>query len=306
MGQNLYHKVFDRHCVAQLPSGQFQLFIGLHLIHEVTSPQAFAMVRDQNLSVPFPKLTFATVDHIMPTTGKARQRPLLDPLAEEMLQHIEQNTADFGINFFSPDKNEIYPPGFSTYVTAPDVAKRWEGECRTGHFQGVVTVVLKLFTLIQPQAAFFGEKDYQQLQVIRQMVRDLNVPVEIFGCPLIREQNGLAMSSRNRNMSASESLRALSLFQSLEQAKQQVRMGNRNSESLMASIVKTLEEAPVDRIQYVAIVDPESLEPIDSLQSSAQVLIAVQIGATRLIDNTRIELPAATGYRSDDISAEES
>lgn len=207
---------------------------------------------------------------------------------------------------FSPDKNEIYPPGFSTYVTAPDVAKRWEGECRAGHFQGVVTVVLKLFTLIQPQAAFFGEKDYQQLQVIRQMVRDLNVPVEIFGCPLIREQNGLAMSSRNRNMSASESLRALSLFQSLEQAKQQVRMGNRNSESLMASIVKTLEEAPVDRIQYVAIVDPESLEPIDSLQSSAQVLIAVQIGATRLIDNTRIELPAATGCRSDDISAEES
>ena len=207
---------------------------------------------------------------------------------------------------FSPDENEIYPPGFSTYVTAPDVAKRWEGECRAGHFQGVVTIVLKLFTLIQPQAAFFGEKDYQQLQVIRQMARDLNVPVEVFGCPLIREQNGLAMSSRNRNMSDSESRRALSLFQSLEQAQQQVRMGNRNSESLMASIVKTLEEAPVDRIQYVAIVDPESLEPIDTLQSSAQVLIAVQIGATRLIDNTRIELPAATGCRSDDISAEES
>ena len=106
MGQNLYHKVFDRHCVGQLPSGQYQLFIGLHLIHEVTSPQAFAMIREQGLSVPFPERTFATVDHIIPTTGSGRQRPLQDPLAEEMLQHIEQNTADYGINFFSPEKGE--------------------------------------------------------------------------------------------------------------------------------------------------------------------------------------------------------
>ena len=106
MGQNLYHKVFDRHCVGQLPSGQYQLFIGLHLIHEVTSPQAFAMIREQGLTVPFPDRTFATVDHIIPTTGSGRQRPLQDPLAEEMLQHIEQNTADYGINFFSPEKGE--------------------------------------------------------------------------------------------------------------------------------------------------------------------------------------------------------
>ena len=106
MSQNLYNKVFDRHCVGQLSSGQYQLFIGLHLIHEVTSPQAFAMIREQGLEVPFPERTFATVDHIMPTTGKGRQRPLMDPLAEEMLQHIEQNTADLGINFFSPAKGE--------------------------------------------------------------------------------------------------------------------------------------------------------------------------------------------------------
>ena len=106
MSQNLYNKVFDRHCVRQLPSGQYQLFIGLHLIHEVTSPQAFAMVREQGLSVPFPERTFATVDHIMPTTGKGRQRPLMDPLAEEMLQHIERNCADSGIRFFEPAKGE--------------------------------------------------------------------------------------------------------------------------------------------------------------------------------------------------------
>ena len=106
MGQNLYNKVFDRHCVEQLPSGQYQLFIGLHLIHEVTSPQAFAMIREQDLSVPFPERTFATVDHIIPTNTEERKRPLLDPLAEEMLQHIEKNTADFGINFFSPEKGE--------------------------------------------------------------------------------------------------------------------------------------------------------------------------------------------------------
>ena len=91
MGQNLYHKVFDRHCVTQLPSGQYQLFIGLHLIHEVTSPQAFAMIREQELPVPFPDRTFATVDHIIPTESEQRQRPLIDPLAEEMLQHIEKS-----------------------------------------------------------------------------------------------------------------------------------------------------------------------------------------------------------------------
>ena len=106
MGQNLYNKVFDRHCVGQLPSGQYQLFIGLHLIHEVTSPQAFAMIREHDLPVPFPECTFATVDHIIPTTSKGRQRPLMDSLAEEMLQHIEKNTADYGIKFFSPDKND--------------------------------------------------------------------------------------------------------------------------------------------------------------------------------------------------------
>ena len=106
MGQNLYNKVFDRHCVGQLPSGQYQLFIGLHLIHEVTSPQAFAMIREQNLSVPFPERTFATVDHIIPTNTEERQRPLADSLAEEMFHHIEKNTEEFGINFFSPEKGE--------------------------------------------------------------------------------------------------------------------------------------------------------------------------------------------------------
>ncbi len=106
MGQNLYNKVFERHCVGQLPSGQYQLFIGLHLIHEVTSPQAFEMIREQNLPVPFPERTFATVDHIIPTNTKERQRPLADSLAEEMFRHIEKNTEEFGINFFSPEKGE--------------------------------------------------------------------------------------------------------------------------------------------------------------------------------------------------------
>lgn len=106
MGRTLYSKVFDRHCVGSLPSGQFQLFIGLHLVHEVTSPQAFAMLREQNLSVPFPELTYATVDHIIPTIAAQRKRPLMDRQAEEMLQHIEKNTRDFGLRFFSPDAGE--------------------------------------------------------------------------------------------------------------------------------------------------------------------------------------------------------
>ncbi|HHK40783.1 MAG TPA: pantoate--beta-alanine ligase [Planctomycetaceae bacterium] len=195
---------------------------------------------------------------------------------------------------FAPTVEVMYPPGFSTFVEPPQVAHRWEGECRPGHFRGVTTVVLKLFTLVQPDVAFFGEKDYQQLQVIRRMVVDLNFPIEIIGCPLIRDDDGVALSSRNQHLSGEERERARSLSAALFAARRAVAQGERNVERLVTQMMGMLRAAQVDRIDYVAIVDPESLEPVEQVDRPSQALIAAHVGSTRLIDNLRLD-PCASG-----------
>ena len=195
---------------------------------------------------------------------------------------------------FAPTVEVMYPPGFSTFVEPPQVARRWEGECRPGHFRGVATVVLKLFTLVQPDLAYFGEKDYQQLQVIRRMVADLNLPIEIIGCPLIRDDDGVALSSRNQHLSSEERERARALSAALFAAKRAVAEGERSVERLVTRMTEILQAAPVDRIDYVTIVDPESLEPVEEVDRPLQALIAAHVGATRLIDNLRLD-PPATG-----------
>ena len=195
---------------------------------------------------------------------------------------------------FAPTVEVMYPPGFSTFVEPPQVARRWEGECRPGHFRGVTTVVLKLFTLVQPDVAFFGEKDYQQLQVIRRMVVDLNFPIEIIGCPLIRDDDGVALSSRNQHLSGEERERARALSAALFAARRAVAQGERNVERLVTQMMEMLRAARVDRIDYVAIVDPESLEPVEQVDRPSQALLAAHVGSTRLIDNLRLD-PCASG-----------
>jgi pantoate--beta-alanine ligase len=192
---------------------------------------------------------------------------------------------------FAPSGQEVYPGGFSTYVEPPAVARRWEGKSRPQHFRGVTTVVLKLFHMATADMAYFGQKDYQQATVIRHMVRDLNVPIQIRVCPIVREPDGLAMSSRNQYLDHQERRRAGALSASLKQAVAQVQGGQRQSAPVAASMRQVLTDAGIDRIDYVAIADPETLEPVPEIRGRAVAMIATHVGQTRLIDNCYLETP---------------
>jgi len=191
---------------------------------------------------------------------------------------------------FAPPRDEMYPAGCSTLVEPPLVARRWEGECRPGHFRGVATVVLKLFNLAQADVAFFGHKDYQQAAVIRQMVQDLNVPITVRVCPTVREPDGLAMSSRNRYLSPSERAQAAAISRGLRLAAQRAAEGERQAAELVKTVQRVLDEAGIDRIDYVAVADPQTLEPVAELAGPAVVLVAARVGSTRLIDNCTLSV----------------
>lgn len=186
---------------------------------------------------------------------------------------------------FVPTADEIYPPGFSTYVDPPSVGKPLEGVFRPDHFRGVCTVVLKLFNLVPSDAAYFGQKDYQQSLVIRHMVRDLNVPLRIAVCPIVREPDGLALSSRNRYLSREERAQSLTLWQALSAAAETHQRGERNARVLSATMHSVLRSRGIDHIDYATVVDAESLAELDSIDRPAVALIACRVGATRLIDN---------------------
>lgn len=185
---------------------------------------------------------------------------------------------------FHPDATEMYPEGAVTTVTVSKLEDQLCGKFRPGHFQGVATVVAKLFQIVQPHSALFGEKDYQQLQIIRRMVSDLNFPVEIVGCPIIREPDGLAMSSRNSYLSPVDRKRALALAQALKVACAMVERGNPHPNTLCQAVldILTVVEARVD---YVSLVDAKTLGPLTQWQTPAVLAIAAWIDKTRLIDN---------------------
>jgi pantoate--beta-alanine ligase len=187
---------------------------------------------------------------------------------------------------FAPPVEEVYPAGFATYVNVEGLTQGLCGGSRPTHFRGVTTVVSKLFNMLQPDRAYFGEKDYQQLQVIRRMTRDLDFPVEIVPCPIVREADGLAMSSRNRYLSPEERHSALSLSRALAAARALFAAGERNAATLVATARQALEADPQVRIDYVELVDAESLEPLERLERPAVLAVAAFLGKTRLIDNT--------------------
>ena len=200
-----------------------------------------------------------------------------------------QKLSDYDVDFvFVPSSDEMYPEGFSTYVQPPDVANRLEGEFRPTHFRGVATVVLKLFQAVPAESAFFGEKDFQQCAVIEKMVHDLNLGVQVVRCPIVREADGIAMSSRNQYLDSQERERALSLSRGLNLAQQMFDDGERNAAKLEAEIRESLMDGRVDRIDYVAIVDSDRLQPLETLDRPAVALIAASVGTTRLIDNRRL------------------
>jgi pantoate--beta-alanine ligase len=189
---------------------------------------------------------------------------------------------------FAPAPEEIYSPGFSTYVEPPAVAKPLEGVFRADHFRGVCTVVLKLFNLVPSDVAYFGRKDYQQALVIRHMARDLNLPLKISVCPIIREPDGLALSSRNRYLSADERRQSLALSSALREATRAFADGQRSPAVLSAKMQETLQAAGIERIDYATVVDAQTLGEIEMIQSPAIALIACHVGTTRLIDNEEL------------------
>jgi len=186
---------------------------------------------------------------------------------------------------FAPKASSMYGPEFSTSVQVGGVSERFCGASRPGHFDGVATVVAKLFNIVRPDFAVFGEKDWQQLAVIRRMSADLNLPVEIVAHPIIREGDGLAMSSRNTYLSQEERRQAICLYRSLQLARKLVREGERNPGRLLEEVRRFLDTIPAARVDYAAIVDGRNLSDISSIDRFSLLLLAVRIGSTRLIDN---------------------
>ncbi len=186
---------------------------------------------------------------------------------------------------FAPSVEEMYPREQAAWVEVGGVAEPLEGRCRPGHFRGVATVVLKLLNIVQPDAAYFGQKDFQQAAVIRRMAADLNVPAAIRVCPTVREPDGLAMSSRNRYLSPAARQRACVLWKSLQRAERLVAEGARDAAAIAAQMRETITEAEDARIDYVALVDPETFEPVETIRGPTLAALAVRIENTRLIDN---------------------
>lgn len=187
---------------------------------------------------------------------------------------------------FVPDVREVYPEPLKTWVYVEGLSRNMCGRSRPGHFKGVCTVVAKLFNIIQPDVAVFGQKDFQQLQIIRQMVKDLDFPVEIVAVPTYREQDGLAMSSRNSYLSDNERKSSLCLFKALEKAKELVFQKRvNNAQELCQILQKFILDHPFTRIDYVFVGDPETLEPVSTIKKPLIIALAVYVGKTRLIDN---------------------
>ena len=186
---------------------------------------------------------------------------------------------------FHPEKEEMYFDDFSSFVEVQGVSKGLCGKSRPIHFRGVCTVVTKLFNIVKPDRAYFGQKDAQQLAVVKRMVRDLNMDIEIIGCPIIREEDGLAKSSRNTYLSPEERKAAVILSKSLRLGKEAIEAGERDSKKIIDIITNNINTEKLAKIDYVEIVDPLSIENIDKIENSALVAMAVYIEKTRLIDN---------------------
>ena len=190
---------------------------------------------------------------------------------------------------FLPDVETVYPPGHSTFVDVEGVSGGLEGDQRPGHFRGVATVVLQLFHLVRPDVAVFGEKDAQQLALVRKMVRDLHVPVEIVGHPTVREEDGLAMSSRNAYLETDERRAASVLSRALERARRAVEAGERDAAALVAAMRDEIAAEPLADLDYAAVVDAETFAPVERIEQRVTLPVAARVGRARLIDNISLD-----------------
>ncbi|AZR74656.1 pantoate--beta-alanine ligase [Anoxybacter fermentans] len=191
---------------------------------------------------------------------------------------------------FVPEVDEMYPENFQSYVEVTELTQNLCGAKRPGHFRGVCTVVTKLFNIVQPDRAYFGQKDAQQAIIIKRMVKDLDFPIEIITCPIVREEDGLAMSSRNTYLNPEERKAALVLNRSLKKAKEMIEGGERDAALIQAAMIEMIEKEPLAKIDYVSIVSTTTLKPVQRLSGPILIALAVFIGKTRLIDNIMLEV----------------
>jgi pantoate--beta-alanine ligase len=192
---------------------------------------------------------------------------------------------------FAPPPEEFYPSNFQTIVRVNCLTQRWEGETRPTHFQGVTTVVTKLFCLVRPHRAYFGQKDYQQSLVVNQLIHDLNWDMRMIRCPTVRESDGLAVSSRNRYLSAKQRVQAGLLSKALRQGSDVIRTGVRNVRTIQSRMEKILGSDPDVHLEYLAICDSKNLEPLTQVRGTVAILGAVRLGNLRLIDNLLVRCP---------------
>lgn len=205
-------------------------------------------------------------------------------------EHDAAALENLGVNYlFAPEASEMYPNGFHTSVSVDGLSDRLEGRSRPGHFCGVATVVLKLFEIVQPQRAYFGRKDAQQLRIIRQMATDLNLDAQIITCPIVREPDGLAMSSRNAYLQGDARRAATVLYRALISAKKEIEAGQTEAARLLETMRQVFEKEPNAALDYAEIVDADTLEPVLRLRKTCLALVAAFVGKTRLIDNALIE-----------------
>jgi pantoate--beta-alanine ligase len=207
-----------------------------------------------------------------------------------------------GVDYvFAPPPAEMYPESFRTYLGVEGLSERLEGRSRPGHFRGVTTVVAKLFEIVQPHFAYFGRKDAQQVRIIQQMARDLNFDAEIVVCPIVREADGLAMSSRNAYLSPEERRAATVLSRALDAARSKINAGERDALHLSAMMRQIIAAEPLAALDYAEIVDADTFEAVTRLRRSCLALLAVLVGSTRLIDNLWIEEEAAgeSGFKTE-------
>jgi len=189
---------------------------------------------------------------------------------------------------FAPRVKDIYPEGYLTYIDVEELSQKLEGASRPGHFKGVCTVVAKLFNIVQPDFAIFGQKDAQQALIIKKMAEDLNFPVEIIVCPTVREKDGLACSSRNSYLNTEERDQAKILYQSLKLGEKMIKAGEKNPLKIIKKMTELIEKMPLAKIDYIALADIEKLEPVKIIKGELLLSLAVKFGKTRLIDNLKI------------------
>lgn len=206
---------------------------------------------------------------------------------ERDCDQLKKENVDF---VFAPGVDEMYPQGSVTWVTVEGLSDKLDGKSRPGHFRGVTTVVAKLFHIVEPDIAFFGQKDAAQLAIIRQMVRDLKFPIEVVGCPILREPDGLAMSSRNVYLDPAQRKSALVLSRALRCMEQLFKQGERNSQVLAGAGKNEFSAEPTVRLDYLELVDPQSLDPISEAKENTLVAVAAYVGTTRLIDNLLLKV----------------